>query len=151
MQNDQEKFEQHQLARNALKEIIFMYHEIVNSGGMSAIPADVGCIDEDSFIDCDASNYSIYEEEAEMLHAGVAIKMICDVNHSWDSVGRNLTSSQRIIDIQTMLNNGRLAHMPDLEKALDLGIKDQKELNATHNNLYNKYVAGYFSEMAKTI
>lgn len=151
MQSDQEKYERHQLARSAIKEIIFMYREIVYSGGMSAIPANVGCIDESSFIDCDALDYSVDEEEAEMLRAGVAIKMICDVNHCWDSVGRKLTSEPRIVEIESMLKNGRLAQLPDLEKALRLGINDQTELNAMHSNLYNKYIAGYFSELAEKI
>jgi hypothetical protein len=101
------------------------------------------------YVDCSAEDLDVGESDAKLLHEGSAIKLICRVRQAW---GQGGYSPERdtgwTTTAKTLLAHGRLKHIPELEAVLKIGLVSYDEANKLSQDIYRKYVLGYFERLA---
>lgn len=148
-----EKFEKYRLAQEAIRDILFMYKTLVDYSGLfEDFGAEDGLFDPAIYVDCGAENLGIDESDAKLLHEGSAIKLICAVFQAW---GQGGYSSERdtycTMKAKTLLAQGRLKHIPDLEHVLNTALMSYDEGKKLSNKIYKKYVLAYFEKLASSL
>lgn len=148
MKNSQ--IERNENARNAIKDILFMYKTLIDYSGLFD---DFGCEDGTFnpylFVNCSQQEYDIDEEEEKLLNEGSAIKLICKVYQAWGQHGYPESSSTTVDKIKDLLENGCVDHLPELKCILVESIENIQLAEKKFDGIYRKYVVGYFESLIR--
>ena len=148
-QSQEEQFQIHQQAMDAIRDILFMYKTLVEYFGIfDDLGSDGGKFDPMIFVDCIAADYDIDEEDAQLLQQGSAIKMLCRVYQAWGQQSFPKYDSEATKEARQVLEQGRLKHMPLLEEVMSLALADIKQAETRFDEVYKECVLGYFKQLA---
>jgi hypothetical protein len=128
-----------------------MYYDLVRSYKGFGHNIDCGKFNPLNYIDAvleEPEGYS-FAIDLELLQNGSAVALVCDLVNMWDEFETSNVQVWPIIgQIKTALISGRLKHMPELQKAIELGLANSEEaFRKEIIFVYQKQVFGYFSRM----
>lgn len=138
-------------AENAIRDILYMYYDLVKSYKGFGHNIDCGTFNPLNYIDAvleEPHGYT-FAIDLELLQNGSAVALLCDLVNMWDEFETSDVKVWPIIaQIKTALVSGRLEHMPELKKAIELGLANSEEaFREEIVFIYQKQVCGYFSRM----
>jgi len=139
-------------AENAIRDILYMYYDLVRSYKGFGHNIDCGKFNPLNYIDAvleEPERYT-FAIDLELLQNGSAVALLCDLVNMWDEFETSdVQEAWPIIgQIKAAIASGRLAHMPELKKAIELGLANSEEgFRKEINSIYQKYVCGYFGRM----
>ncbi len=141
-------YEKYKKANEAIRDILFMYRELINYSGLfDDFGTEDGLFNPSIYVDCSTKELSIHEDDAKLLHEGSAIKLICSVFQAWGQEGYPERDCQSVIVAKNLLEKGRLKHIPELEGVLKISLVSYDKANEFSNEIYKKYVLGYFKKL----
>jgi hypothetical protein len=126
-------------AQDAIRDILYLYRELVAYGGISG-DHDIGRFDAWEFLDY--RGYAIHGD-LKLLHEGSAVALLCDLLDEMEQRGG---SSERYRDA---LASGRFDHLPQAKSAIGLGIAGVDELIEASGPVYRDYVIGYLATLVE--
>lgn len=151
------------VARQALRDILFMYVDLIKSYGGFGHNIETGGFEALAFLDAvvvEPPGYS-FDLDAELLHRGSSIAILCglsDIRDDHDEWQATLCpgweDEEQRFDKQAQgtwkaLQSGRLAHLPaDLQRAVALGFEaDDDAFRKQLKVVYQEHVVGYFRNL----
>jgi len=138
-------------AENAIRDILYMYHDLVRSYKGFGHNIDCGKFNPLNYIDAVLEEPEGYKFgiDLELLQNGCAVALLCDLVNMWDEFETSDVQAWPIIgQIKTAIASGRLVHMPELKKAIELGLANSEEaFREEIIIIYQKHVCGYFNHM----
>ena len=145
--NDNE-FSNFNHASEAIRDVLFMYKALIEYSGLyDDFGTEDGKFEPEIFVNCKASEYSIDEDDARLLHEGSAIKLICSVYQAWSQGGYPIQESLAAEKAKHILNEGKINHMPELEAILKIALYSCEDARPQFNLVFEKYVKGYFKSL----
>jgi hypothetical protein len=143
----------YQLADDAIRDILFMYRDLVLS--YRGFGHNVDRIRYNAFeyshVEVRERQGETYDIDTELLMSGSAIAIICMISDIWDeSDPSDLMPCAYFKRVEDQLNNGGFADFPDLQKVLRFGLKDEAAFRALLPQVYEDYVLGYFRELVRS-
>jgi len=138
-------------AENAIRDILYMYHDLVRSYKGFGHNIDCGKFNPLNYIDAvleEPEGYT-FGIDLELLQNGSAVALLCDLVNMWDEFETSDVQAWPIIgQIKAAIASGRLVHMPELKKAIELGLANSEEaFREEIIIIYQKHVCGYFNHM----
>lgn len=137
-------------AEDAVRDILRMYVEMAQNGRGFFHNSDVFIrFDPLKFIDAVPDDRPYHYCDLDLLRAGCAIAILCDLYNDWD-MGESAAGSP----YRAAVEGGKLAAFPDIESVarqgllLDSGPELDRWLEPALAPIYRKYVLGYFSRLA---
>lgn len=138
-------------AENAIRDILYMYYDLVKSYRGFGHNIDCGKFSPLNYIDAvleEPEGYT-FAIDLELLQIGSAVALLCDLVNMWDEFETSDVQVWPIIgQIKTALISGRFGHLPELQKAIELGLGNSEEaFRKEISSIYQKHVCGYFKRM----
>lgn len=142
------EIDKYEVAINAIKDILYMYKVLSDYSGLyDDFGTEDGQFEPSTFIDCNSADYGIDEEDVKLLHEGSAIKLICSVYQAWSQGGYPEIEPASVALAKSLLNEGKLHHIPDLERVLEIALTSINEAQPYFKVVYEKYVIGYLKSL----
>lgn len=143
----------YQEANDAIRDILFMYVDLVESYEGFGHNIERGKFNALDFIDArvvESEGYTFAIDET-LLFPGAAISLLCDLSDAWDEYETWHVKNWPVInEIQEAYEANRFSHMPDIEKAIELGFgNNEEEFRDQLKVVYKAYVCGYFERIAQ--
>lgn len=138
-------------AREAIKDILFMYVDLIQSYGGFGHNIATGRFRAIELIDVglyEERDYDSFKVDISLLQAGSAISLLCKLSDAWDENGSWNVGTLPFVDTKRAYEAGRFDHLPEIHKAFSLGFGSNEE--AFRNQLakvYRQHVCGYFSNL----
>lgn len=151
MKIDRENYDS---ACSAVRDILFMYVDLVEGYGGFGHGIDVGTFRPLDFLEAElveppAEGY-VLGPDVDLLHAGSGIALLCELSDAFyenDATGD--VPSPAVQAAKAAFLAGRLRHLPSIERAFELGLaKDQLAFRRQLTTVYREYVVGYFTRLA---
>jgi hypothetical protein len=145
--------ENYQLAHDAIRDILFMYVDLIESYEGFGHNLDRG-----KFVALDFIDAPIYEPEGStfaidisLLQSGSGIALLCELSDAWDEYQTwDIKSWPLIHQIKEANESGRFSHLSDIQNAIDLGFGDNEEaFREQLDKVYKNYVCSYFKQLTK--
>jgi hypothetical protein len=137
-------------AEAALRDILFLYVDMVGSYGGFGHNLDTGAFSPLEFIDSKVlppEGYTFGIDE-ELLHAGSSIALLCSISDCWDEQDSVNLGWPIIQGAKVAFDAGRFQHLPEIEKAFELGFaSDESPFREQLKKVYERYVRSYFSKL----
>lgn len=146
--------ENYQIANDAVRDILFMYRDLIESYAGFGHGIDTGTFDAVEFLKIDVREQpgSNLDLDIELIRTGAAISILCGLLDSWDEgvapsdwMGTTGLIGRSYIE----LSNGRFAFDDLIENAVRSAFDDEQRFLATLRPVYEKHVIGYFKELVK--
>jgi hypothetical protein len=142
-----------ELTNDAIRDILFMYVDLVESYegfGHNIARGQFKALD---FIDArvvEPEGYTFAIDET-LLYPGAAISLLCDVSDAWDEYETwDVKNWPQINEIKKAYEANRFSHMPEIEKAFELGFSNnEEEFREQLKLVYEAHVCSYFQKLAK--
>ena len=141
----------YQLAYAALRDILYMFVDMVESYKGFGHNIDTGVFSPLDFIDA-----PIFEPpgvtfgiDVALLQNGSAIALLCELLNAWDETGSWKINSHFLYQIRKANEEHRFSHLPEIQEAFDLGFGDDEAAFLDQLQVvYKKYVCSYFEYLA---
>ncbi|AFY73632.1 hypothetical protein Syn7502_01572 [Synechococcus sp. PCC 7502] len=138
-------------AENAIRDILYMYYDLVKSYKGFGHNIESGKFNPLNYIDAvleEPIGYT-FAVDIELLQNGSAVALLCDLVNMWDEFETSDVQVSPIIDqIKAALVSGRFRHLPEFQKAIELGLGNSEEaFRKEIISIYQKHVCGYFNRM----
>ena len=139
-------------AENAIRDILFMFLDMVRSYSGFGHNVDCGNFSPLDFIDA-----VVYEPEGytfsldiKLLQSGASIALLSILVNAWDEFDSSDVPIWPVIkEIETAYRQGRFSHFPDIEKAIGLGLGDNQDaFRQQLPIIYSAYVRQFFCNVA---
>lgn len=145
---EDEKFQTLLKAQDALRDILFMYRELANWRGLwDDFGWEDGKFEPLEWIDFPADGADLDTEDLRLLHEGSALKLICHMLQSWGQGGYPTLETAYIGQIRHAVTSGRLNHLPELKDVLSDSFTSDAALKERAEEIYDRYVVGYFHRL----
>jgi hypothetical protein len=156
MKMDEEHFQRHLKAEDALRDILFMYRECLNYKCLyDDFGTEDGKFDPFFFIDCSEKDAGyMHESDLKLLHEGSAIKLASHALQSMGQGGYPENSYPQIERVRKLFSSKRMAHLPEFERFFELylhptGETWMEELDKISMELYNQFIYEYFQSLLR--
>ena len=141
--------ENYPVAINAIRDILYMYYDLVESYEGFGHNIDTGNFDPIFFADC-----YLFEPEGvtfginvNVLHEGSAVAILCWLSDFWDD-HETSPEGEFSSEVKRILTEGRLDHLPLAEQAVKLAFEDEEKFRDLLDEAYEKYVVQFFKRLA---
>lgn len=141
--------ENYHVAINAIRDIIYMFYDLVESYKGFGHNIDTGNFDPVFFVDC-----YLYEPkditfgiDVNVLHEGSAVAILCKFSDYWDEHG-TAPEGEFALEVKRLLSGGRLDHLLLPEEAIKSAFEDEEKFRNLLNNIYEKYVIQFFKRLS---
>lgn len=136
-------------ANEAIKDILFMYRELVNYSDLfDDFGIEDGSFEPSIYVDCNAEELGINQDDVKLLHEGAAIKLICSVFQAWGQGDYPNSEPHSVMIAKKLLEKERLKHIPELEHVLKTVLISSDKARESSKEIYKNYVLGYFKKLA---
>lgn len=148
---DDEKFQTLLKAQDVVRDVLFMYRELVGWHGLyDDFGREDGKFEPLEWIDLTAQQVDIDGEDLRLIHEGCALKLICHMLQSWGQGDYPNTETPYIRRIKDAVAAGRADHLPELKAVLQDAFISDAVVWRKSDNLYERYVVGYFHRLLGT-
>tara|TARA_R110002167_G_scaffold178598_13_gene378393 strand:+ start:4177 stop:4626 length:450 start_codon:yes stop_codon:yes gene_type:complete len=144
---ESEQFEKHLRAKEAIKDVLYFYMELLDYTGLYTDCNEFGKFDPEVYIDCVATEHSLSEPDAELLHEASAIKLLCSVFHLWEQNNYPKDSFLTTDLVKKLLDEGRIDHLPELKNILEKSLTSYHEAKELSFCIRQNYVVKFFAEL----
>jgi hypothetical protein len=136
-------------AHSAIRDILFMYRDLILSYEGFGHNIEVGTFDPFTFVDAELREKPGHTLAMDMnlIHQGSAVALLCQLSDAWDDYGNLPYGWDWIEQLYATLEEGRLDHLPLAKAALMAGLESEEELRLLLPNVYNQFVVGYFHRL----
>lgn len=139
--------------KQAVKDILFMYAECTHDYRGFGHGIDTGSFDAFKFLEIDADEFEYLPSPAtlQLLKEGAIIKILCEIYDAWcEYEDFYYTYFERH---KLWLNDGRFWEFSEVEHLMKRLFRENPSLSETwveeeFKQIYDKYVRGYFIELA---
>lgn len=143
----------YQQAFDAIRDILFMYVDLIKSYGGFGHNIDRGKFSPLEFVDApilEPEGYT-FGIDVALLQNGSAIALLCELSDAWDEYQTwNIKTWPLIPNIKGANESRRFSHLPEIQEAFDLGFGENEEaFREQLQKVYKTYVCGYFDSLAK--
>jgi hypothetical protein len=138
------------LAVAAIRDILYMYYDLIASYRGFGHNIDTGEFDPMAFLTCslEVPAGQGFGLDLELLHEGAAIAILCDLSDSWDERDGPTLDWPRLAWAQQQLSSGAFSSMPTLERAVRLGFEGtEDDFRHALEGVYGEYVIGLFNQL----
>lgn len=145
--------ENYQEADDAIRDILFMYVDLAESYKGFGHNINRGKFKALDFIDVrvvEPDGYTFAIDET-ILYPGSAISLQSELSDVWDEYQTwDVKNWPLINEIKQAYEANWFSHMPDIEKAIQLGFeKNEDEFRRQLKLVYETHVCSYFNKLAK--
>ncbi len=146
--------ENYQEAYDAIRDILFMYVDMVESYRGFGHNIQRGRFSPLDFVDA-----PIYEPEGytfaidiHLLQSGSAISLLCELSDAWDEYQTwNVKGWPLIHEIKKANASGRFSHLPEIQEAINMAFGDDEDVFRDQLvKVYKSYVCAYFNKLSKS-
>ena len=140
----------YQVANEAIKNILYMYVDLIESYSGFGHGIETGDFDPYSYLSL--IDTTINEPEgytfginANLLKTGSAIALLCMLSDSWDEFETCNSDWDILNDTKKAFIENRFKHMPDIHQAFELGFgESEDEFRKQLRIVYENHVVEYF-------
>jgi len=139
-------------AKDAIRDILYLYMDMVESYGGFGHNLDTGTFSPIEFVNSKVISPEGYTFglDQKLLHAGSAIALLCTMSDCWDDQGEISLFWPKIKSTKEALDTGQFKHLPEIERAFLLGFGGDLSLFAEQlKAVYQNYVISYFNRLSK--
>lgn len=140
--------ENYPIAVNAIRDILYMYYDLIESYKGFGHNIDTGKFDSIFYADC-----YLYEPEGitfgidvNILHEGSAVAILCKLSDYWDEF-EAVPKDEFTLNIKQIISEGRLTHLPLAERAIKMAFEDEEKFRDLLDKVYEKYVFNFFQKL----
>ncbi len=135
-------------AEAAIRDILFMYRDLIRSYDGFGHNIDVGTFDPFTFVNADLyeSPDSTLAMDMDLVHQGSAVALLCHLSDFWDE-GHGLNQWNWGKKLRGVLKQGRLNHLPLAKEAIMAGFESEETFRSLLPGVYTQYVLGYFQRL----
>jgi hypothetical protein len=141
--------ENYMVAISAIRDILYMYYDLVESYNGFGHNIDTGNFDPIFFADC-----YLFEREGisfgidvNILHEGSAVAILCKLSDYWDE-NDTLPKDKFILEVERLLSENRVDHLPLAEQAIKEAFQDEESFRDLLDKVYKSYVLQRFGKLA---
>lgn len=134
----------------AIRDILYMYYDLVESYEGFGHSIETGSFDPIFFADC-----YLFEREGttlgidvNILHEGAAVAILCKLSDYWDDNDMSV-EDEFLLQVKQILSEGKLDHLPLAEQAIKIAFDDEEEFRDTLDEVYKNYVVRRFRKLAE--
>ncbi len=140
-------------ATDAIRDILYMYVDLVESYEGFGHNIETGNYKALDFIDArviEPEGYTFAIDET-LLFPGAAISLLCSLSDAWDEYETwDVKHWPLMHEIRQAYEANRFSHMPDIEKAIELGFGNSEDkFREQLKVVYKVHVCSYFERIAK--
>ncbi|MFC4455270.1 hypothetical protein [Deinococcus sonorensis] len=142
-------------ARQALRDILFLYADLAGSYGGVGHGADTGTFDPHQFLDVDLEQCPDLDRTLDLalLRQGSAIALLCGVYDLWNEAEDVRLDDPWVDRLRAALAQGSFRCCPDIEHVILETFEshfryDDPWLHQQAQPLYERYVRAYFARLA---
>lgn len=141
--------ENYPIAINAIRDILYMYYDLVEGYKGFGHNIETGNFDPIFFADCylfepQGITFGI---DVNVLHEGSAVAILCKFSDYWDEHGAK-PEGEFASEVKRILSEGRLDHLPLAEQAIKFAFEDEDKFRDLLDEAYEKYVVQFFKKLA---
>lgn len=139
----------HPAAVEAVRDIIYLYYDLIVSYGGFGHNLERGEFDPFFFVDCwvkEPKGYT-FGLDVKLLQQGSAVALLCELSDFWDDHEESPVGSSLGVQLQQLLSTGRLGHLPLTEEAITCGLHTEDSFRGKLPQIYQSYVSGFFKEL----
>jgi hypothetical protein len=141
--------ENYSVATNAIRDILYMYYDLVTDYKGFGHNINTGNFDPIFFADCylfepEGVNLGI---DVNILHEGSVVAILCWLSDYWDENGVP-PEGGFASEVKRILSEGRLDHLPLGEEAIKLAFEDEDRFRNLLDEAYQKHVVQFFKKLA---
>lgn len=141
--------ENYVVAISAIRDILYLYYDLVESYNGFGHSIDIGKFDPIIFADCylfepEGKTFGI---DVNILHEGSAVAILCKLSDYWDENGL-LPNDEFVMQVKRILSEGRLDHLPLAEQAIKEAFQDEDRFRNLLDEVYKNYVLERFRKLA---
>ena len=141
--------ENYPAAIDAIRDILYMYYDLVESYEGFGHNIETGNFDPIFFADCylfepEGTTFGI---NVNVLHEGSAVAILCRFSDYWDDNG-TIPEDKFALEVKRILAEGRLDHLPLAEQTIKLAFEDEEKFRDLLDEAYEKYVTQFFKRLA---
>lgn len=134
-------------ANAAMRDILFMYRDLIESYHGFGHGIDTGTFSSFDFVDTELLEEPSYSLDMDMnlLRQGSAVALLCGLSDFWDESEGDIAGLGKWgEELRDLLKDGRLDHLPLAKEAVEAGLESEDNLRALLPGVYREYVVGYF-------
>jgi len=138
--------------RAALRDILFLYVDMVESYGGFGHNLDAGRFDPCEFLDNRVVDPLVgpREVDLELLECGAACALLCRCVDAGDDHGRIAPDSPSLREAAAAWRAGRFARRPVVAEAFRLAFEgEESAFRAQLERVYSQHVLSYFGRLAR--
>lgn len=141
--------ENYSVAIAAIRDILYMYYDLVESYEGFGHNIEIGSFDPIFFVDCylfepKGCSFGI---DVNILHEGSAVGILCKLSDFWDE-HQTQPEGKFALEVKQILSESRLDHLPLAEKAIKLAFEDEEKFRDLLDEVYEKYVVQFFKQLS---
>jgi hypothetical protein len=141
--------ENYLVAISAIRDILYMYYDLVESYNGFGHNINTGEFDPIFFADC-----YLFEREGmtlgidvNILHEGSTVAILCKLSDYRDESGV-LPDNEFVSQVRRTLSEGRLDHLPLAERAIKEAFENEENFRGLLGEIYENYVVGQFRKLS---
>ena len=136
------------IADDAIRDILFMYRDMIDSYHGFGATIDVGSFDAMAFLNCSVAEPLQPQTEEQLLQEGSAVCLLQRLYDTWaKSSGETLPATAFVSEVREALAQGRFDHLALARAALEAGFQSEEAFWARLPKVYDAYVVGYFKRL----
>jgi len=145
---DEGEFESYQKSQEAVRDILYMYRELLMRGcGLyDDFGWEDGSFDPLSYIDI-SDDEGFDSNTLRLLREGSAIKILCEMLLYWGQGGYPEHKSYFMESIMQAYQARRFRLVPELEEAVRLGFGSANDLRFLSPKIWRNYIFAYFDDL----
>ena len=136
-------------AISAIRDILYLYYDLVESYNGFGHNIDTGTFDPIFFADCYLFEPSgtTFGIDVNILHEGSAVAILCKLSDYWDENGL-LPNDEFVTQVKRILSEGRLDHLPLAEQVVREAFQNEENFRDMLDEIYKIYVLKRFRKLA---
>lgn len=123
-------------AHAAIRDVLYLYYDLTKYRGFTG-DHDTGSFKAWRYVDCDEYGGWLDPTDVALLHEGSAVALLSNLIDVWSQARGDPV---RLREYASMLDAGRLDHLPVAETAMRAGLKDESSLMRELPAVYDAYV-----------
>ncbi len=140
------------LARAALRDILFLYVDMVGSYGGFGHDLDVGRFDPLEWLDSRIADPQLApgEVDLDLLRQGAACALLCRCVDAFDDHGALVLADPALGAVEAAWRAGRFAFLPEIDEAFRTAFAgDEAAFREQLARVYRRCVLDYFGRLAR--
>lgn len=137
-------------AISAVRDILYLYVDMVESYDGFGHNLDTGTFDALAYVDAvlDESPGHSFGLDLRLLHEGCGVAVLCILSDAWDDYEALDHEWPLHSRIHRALVEGRLHHLPLIEKAVQAAYSNERAFRDLLPSVYKACVKAYFQRLA---